>query len=669
MTTSRDLVCQRLRRLGYSQNVTHLVINQITKWVNQSGEEWTVKRLKQLKVHLINQLADKSSLFRPSWVALRGVMPKGVFRSFFKEALQQRDPKRCWRVISALMVYTAFKAPDGTVTKEQAQKFLSAVTQPGESSEVLKAICLRNNGQLARELDHMGYLLARTFIYSKFDHPVKWMGRDKASPDLLGLDPSLRREDRALASVAQKGLQEVLYDVIDAHSGLPSDLKGNTLPQDYYWYLRELYDQRVGKGVVGKVSILQEPGYKARVVANPHPLYQALTSRLGNALWASLAKLEEDCHTDQKLGRLDIQQFLSKHPSVRMTSVDLSSATDKFPLYIQGLILESAARHLASGRPFYPKELWTGSVSPSMQREVDRTLASFSSQAKALLKVLRGEYELDPALATIYGKKTIRWENGQPLGAYCSFPLFSLAHHALVRSQQPIFYRILGDDLVMDSESAERHVRLLDEMKVPWAPEKSLMRSHMCEFAGYLITSLGETPQIKVKQTSDENFIAQAKALGPKSVKLFRPRQQRILKMLDAVLPSVYPLGLGWNTKGIKHETRLALSDYLSSFAKEQEEVKVALDPKALYAAISNRSAYTKPRFFKFLEGILKEPRDRIDPSIGPWTNHEVRIGAVGHAGVGSDGSEFRAGPSTLQKEEKKANAVKKNLGDDFGLS
>lgn len=613
MTKSQDLICKRLRSLGYHKEQTHRVLKQITIWQESSGEEWTVKRLKDLKNWYVN-LAAGTGCGKPEWLAYANSLPKGPFRSFFREGLNSLNPKRFWRALSALMVYTAYTS--NAVTKSQADKFERAVTTPNpnarDSWNILEGIVGPRN--LKKSFDELAMKVARNFIKCEFDHPERWMSRDKACPKLLPTD-SRDRQVVSMTGVPHVKLQNALYDLVDAHAGMPiygfEDITPR-VPEALYTYLRQPYDHRVGHGreVVGSISVIQEPGYKGRIVANPHPLYQCLCSKLSNALWKTLRQIQEDGHMDQDRVRGEVQQYFASHPYEKLSSVDLSSATDRFPAQLQFDLLSRV-------RTFFTR--WGRACkTPNEDAFWQEVILSFDIQVEILRQIFRGNYMLPKGLADKLGRKDIKWEVGQPMGAYPSFALFSLTHHAVLRSYQPMFYRILGDDLVVDAMTGLKHIQFLEKVGIPYAPEKSLMNSRLAEFAGYLITDRNQHPQLKVKCTSDVNFIAQAKAIGPKSLKLFRPRQRKVLKYLDSLIPDVYPQALGWNTKGIQYEERLKRSQLMAEMTAVREDLKISFDPRNLISGMKNRHFYPKPRLARGLYSLLDDSSldARYDPDL-----------------------------------------------------
>jgi len=79
--------------------------------------------------------------------------------------------------------------------------------------------------------------------------------------------------------------------------------------------------------------------------------------------------------------------------------------------------------------------------------------------------------------------RSLKYTNGQPMGAYSSFPAFSLAHHLIlhicsVRLGYDIQYYLLGDDIVIKGrESALMYEVLLEELGMEKQDTKSVISS------------------------------------------------------------------------------------------------------------------------------------------------------------------------------------------------
>lgn len=130
-------ICQQLRSVGVQPSDTYILIQQVNKWVQSSGLEWTISRLKSMKEMYISALAHdpKRALLNASWIdyklkewkGTRYPIPKGCFsRLFFlPNSSHGKDRKRVQRSLSALMCYTVFKSK--TITEKQHKKFYDAV--------------------------------------------------------------------------------------------------------------------------------------------------------------------------------------------------------------------------------------------------------------------------------------------------------------------------------------------------------------------------------------------------------------------------------------------------------------------------------------------------------------------------------------------------------------
>lgn len=128
----------------------------------------------------------------------------------------------------------------------------------------------------------------------------------------------------------------------------------------------------------------------------------------------------------------------------KIWSFDLSSATDRFPLELQkGLIASLFSIEIA--------EAWA-------------TLAKIP----AIVPELKGH---------------VRWQTGQPMGIFSSWPVFALTHHMLLRSLSSSDitdkYIIVGDDIVIsDEDLAMKYKRTLSKLDIPINESKSVLHEN-----------------------------------------------------------------------------------------------------------------------------------------------------------------------------------------------
>jgi hypothetical protein len=277
--------------------------------------------------------------------------------------------------------------------------------------------------------------------------------------------------------------------------------------------------------VVGNIGFIQEPGYKLRAVANPNRVFQAAVSPLSQVLFRILRTLPWDCTHSQPKATRFVQDALSK--GITVFSVDLSSATDLFPLSLQMAML---------------REMFAGYVG---QDNVD---------SKAALQAVKLFENLSTAKWKLPSGMKIAWSKGQPLGLKPSFPLFALTHglllYALNRFRHDNKFFVLGDDVVITSPDLNsRYREALTKLGCVISDSKSLVSSTLAEFAGKIITQYSSLPQIKYRDMSDDNFVDIVRLLGKRSMILCKRKQRRVLKAIELV-PEKFG-GLGFNPLGV----------------------------------------------------------------------------------------------------------------------
>lgn len=211
---------------------------------------------------------------------------------------------------------------------------------------------------------------------------------------------------------------------------------------------------------VGKISLLTaDRGRKVRFVANPNRFAQMALSRLKSKANWYLQKMPESYVHDQISGHALVQSWLKSGSKV--WSLDLSSATDHFPLSLQIGILRQ--------------------LFPDLNADID-----------FFQDVSRCSWD------TPIGK--LRWTKGQPMGLAPSFAVFTLSHVHLVRSLggNASNFAVIGDDIVIRDEIlADAYSRVCTKIGVSISSSKSLYGSRYAEFAGRIIDSNGILPSFK----------------------------------------------------------------------------------------------------------------------------------------------------------------------------
>jgi len=184
---------------------------------------------------------------------------------------------------------------------------------------------------------------------------------------------------------------------------------------------------------LGRLGLIKELRGKCRIVGITNNWVQILLRPLHDCIYSFLdTKVPEDGTNDQLQ---PVRNLLDLKVYPEFQSVDLSAATDRLPVILQGDILTELG---------LPGELWR--------------------------KLLRYPYEFK-------GKQYL-YEVGQPMGAYSSFAMLALTNHVIMHSalvdagislqkddngnRIPI-YAILGDDVAIASRKlAESYNKLMN---------------------------------------------------------------------------------------------------------------------------------------------------------------------------------------------------------------
>jgi hypothetical protein len=194
-----------------------------------------------------------------------------------------------------------------------------------------------------------------------------------------------------------------------------------------------------------KLSYFSDKEGKTRVIAILDYWSQTALRPLHKVLNQMLRRIGPDCTFDQG-------SFTRILPLSPFHSLDLSNATDRMPIALQ-------------------------------LRVVERIIGKERSMAWA--HILTG-YEYNSK-----GNPSVKYNCGQPMGAYSSWPAMALTHHLIVRVAAlragfPHFtsYCLLGDDIVIANAAvAQQYKILLSQLDMPISEQKTHVSDDTFEFA------------------------------------------------------------------------------------------------------------------------------------------------------------------------------------------
>lgn len=489
------------RFIGYGLPATWAVMlqDEVLKWERNSGPAWTVARLKSLKNDIVR---EKAGLEPITWVAKnRDGGWKGVIGSLRRRA--RNSTKAFEMVINCLMCYSSFIPSEPTAA--HVEKMRSSVEAkecfipPSLFSDVaqhaLKVVGLLRGGSSRPLLTFQGRVATKAPVYGGKSVPqhldlekeLDWLN----CPDHLNF---LERHWQSYSPVLE-GLNWTTLRRL-----------GITLPRcepgDVFWgpnnRLRPSF-KAVAAGSL--VPLTKDGGWKVRWIASPYRLHQAALNPLGERLFKTLRDLPWDCTFEQDKAYAVIQQHLR---SGRMAfAVDLTSATDYFPLSLQTEVLSSLF-----SRDIHQVELFS--------------------------ELSRSNWN-----AGKYGSYS--WSKGQPMGLYPSFASFALTHGLLLdflAGGVPGRFFILGDDVViLHQPTYLRYVETMKLLGCPLDPTKSISSNRLTEFAGKIITPERVVSGFKWRDPNSKNFMELMRTFGQSFEPLLRHRERRVYRAVSRLLP------------------------------------------------------------------------------------------------------------------------------------
>jgi len=364
---------ERFVAIGVSKSLASALSAQVSKWVEESGQEWTVNRLKLLKTGFLRRIAGET--YNLPYVATRkdslGAIPKGPFGVLWN-GVTVSDIKTISVALNCMMVYSTFMSE--VVTPKQWEKFHQSMTraQP-DPAQLASVVELMRIPKWMRVDTGIGLETFEEFVVRKGYAP-------KYVSDQI---------ERFVETGTGMALWEEFPQYKTCFNTLASPVDSRIGWDDMFGYHDPL-DSRLTWEPVGSLGVTQEPGYKLRVFANPNICHQLAMSRMKRQLFSLLRRVKWDCTFNQSVGTEWVKAQLISGKKVY--SIDLSDATNNFPLEVQLNILQ------AIGCAREDVELF---------HRLSRAPWRSTHEAKG---------------------KNYRWTVGQPLGLGPSFAAFALTH-------------------------------------------------------------------------------------------------------------------------------------------------------------------------------------------------------------------------------------------------
>jgi len=299
------------------------------------------------------------------------------------------------------------------------------------------------------------------------DDMIQWLKENK-----LGVRPWTYESSREYAHFSMKAgpsgpslltavadsrsLPESLLNSIKVLAGpslynkIMSYRDGTSAPQFWDWAsLQGVKERR--RGWIRAISVRSDREFKLR----PFAILDFWSQEALEPVHSYAFRWLQGFKTDFTFNQLKGKEYISSlTPDSKYHSLDLTSATDRFPMSLQTKLLS----------------LFIG-----------------DEKAQAWKDIMVG-YPFN----LISDKSEVRYMSGQPMGAYSSWAIFTITHHYVVRYAAGDIrysrYAILGDDIVIcDDKVAERYKEIMKDLGVSINLKKTLVSSDTFEFAKRLI--------------------------------------------------------------------------------------------------------------------------------------------------------------------------------------
>jgi len=403
------------------------IIAELSRLETENGIAFVVKRLKCIKAALLS--GDLTGIKLNSKGLVKG--PWGVL--FKKAALSRKDAIRMDRVARVYGRWVSKPA-----TEEQWSAYRSSIAKrrvKGELPTIMLSDQDRKIGKWVTTISHFQEHIPLSDVKRA---PFLGIVTKNVTPEehfytLLDYCPHLVYRHRNVFSKLWKADYSVEMVLVS---------RGH----------RPFWDHH--NEIAGKICCLtKDRGLKLRFIANPLIGLQIATSRLQQACDVFLKALPESCVHDQ----LSIIEWVipKLKNGEKAWSIDLTSATDSFPLKIQIQVLTD--------------------LFPDLIEDINL----FKD-----ISLLDWETPFGPA----------RFGSGQPMGLAPSFAAFSVTHILLIRSLggNSDNFRTCGDDVVIfDEKLAIAYMETLKLIGVEISLSKSLLGDSKVEFAGRIIDKYG----------------------------------------------------------------------------------------------------------------------------------------------------------------------------------
>lgn len=480
-TYQGNALCQAVKLEGLSSGSERRLEDRIRELISHNGYEFVVSVLKQLKQHCIDNLDERHPYSNKeygsptiAWDNKRD-KPKGGLGVIYTEF---KDWKKRLRVIGSVINTIELDQPSAL----QIERFMTGVeynnrtdvdlTAHVEDIEVIK---------LSRWLD---VKLKQSPSYTGEELTGSTVPEGMESRNIAGFKKVLsaksntkgsRERSEAIANLESAYVNQAylapkkVHQYVERH--IAPGLRDRQMEAIYLKKPTPIkarpYDSksnRMGLNIedyrayVGTIGMIQQPGAKLRTVVNVNRFINYAMNPFAEAIEKTIYELPQVAVLDQGDGMKWAQQQL--RAGRELSSIDLSQATDLLDFRVLFRAIEQ-----------------NKNCSPQLKE----TLELFSYIAES--PFYQPELQVGVTMNT-----------GQPLGLKGSFQVLTLMNYLAGRQAclqaglNDLPFRVVGDDMIMDSRAAEYYANIIASWSGKTNYEKMLTSSSHAEFCSHIIT-------------------------------------------------------------------------------------------------------------------------------------------------------------------------------------
>lgn len=412
-------LCKLFYSNHHSDNIIKPYFSFIYKLVKTQGIIHSVKYLKQIRLHITKYICGQPLYINDLHIGIdNDGWPK---RLLFMKHLAHGNIEQKKYLLTLLLITRSFQW-----TKDVQNNILpkyETITDKPKSNYII------NSGFINKFVSHFNLKKNKP----SFDKSKIYLS-NKGGPN----GPATLTSHYNLLNYNYDNLQ-LLYNLTDE--------EGQKFITDQYnfcwnkWYIPK-------NKYLGKLSFILDPEYKLRIIAIVDYYRQLFFKPIHEDIF-DLLKLFP---CDRTFTQNPRHQW--KDNDHKFWSLDLSSATDRFPI--------------------------------GLQRRLIERIYSDNKFSQSWEKLLQNEF------ITPEGS-TVKYNTGQPMGSYSSWAAFTICHHLVVHyCAQKVGYKqfsfnqyiILGDDIVIkDDNVAQEYIRIITKLGVELSLQKTHVSKDTYEFA------------------------------------------------------------------------------------------------------------------------------------------------------------------------------------------